>query len=780
MAVYDNFKIYFDKVVKSYLPYKSNNTYQGLCAALRDPFFKDSYDTIPKDLQLYVENQKVTPPLYDNLLLSNGYPADIVSTILTEDKAKILNHLMHYQAINGTLNHWKKICQLFNEKIAVSELYAVYKKNKQHQMDWFMMANPIFNNISSEIELEYDYDEIYNATPTYFLSKLQLNQLLRDKSLVLPFKTNLVIIDSSEIIEYSMLDSIVSSVAYSYFQYEKIELALNQIHYSFTIGTLYQLWQYLSFFALGEVPGSDKGIDNLMFSVSQSPPYTLRPSAENCVKYLINEYDKITNKNDLYNWLTKVNIGYRSNLSDNQRLVSLNAIRINLSKQVPVSLISYFEQLIETSDNKRFGLDRCMTIIDECLTDFIDHELSGLAKEYEKWLRLPLAKQTTNIKNTTTYKLLLEFKPYHTQFILRAKLRLLSNDKTNMAKVEDHVYFVHHIYAHSGAVVGDSFELCKKYHFDFTLIYDDNTTNIECKKAGKLKIGQMLTATSESLQLLEGQCEKVQLIDIQQSQINVTSSQYYKIVNNDLNIYNPQLGKLLTKNSLISVGQLDEDFIKAITDLNNSLIIQLNLANEYLIDLKNNNQAEITKNQFEEYITNNFNVDNSIKDYLRSYYKVLPVNNSHNEEYFLIEDLLKDVNRLFEEYILLDETINEYKRILYEDNQCLLVFDRNWKCLSGTYDKLLVYDLPPVFELMDIEGAQWTFPNIISSCIVNCNEIAFNNTYIGDTIYLPEDKRSDGVKVIGKDLLGLNLLCDRHYTGTAGTFSKICRYRSGF
>ena len=87
-------------------------------------------------------------------------------------------------------------------------------------------------------------------------------------------------------------------------------------------------------------------------------------------------------------------------------------------------------------------------------------------------------------------------------------------------------------------------------------------------------------------------------------------------------------------------------------------------------------------------------------------------------------------------------------------------------------------ELPPINET--VSGGLWSFSNLNVINYVHCNEEAFRLIYIGDKIFVPDDGIGYGVEVIGKDLSTLNLILNTSYTGTAGTFAVIGRYRSGF
>jgi CheY-like chemotaxis protein len=244
---YNNFISYFDRFIKPYLPFKNNKTYQSFCSLLKDNYFKDSYLNIPEHLATYVEDQKVNIELYSKLLIGNGYPEDLVNQLSTAEKEILIDKFMHYQAKSGTLAHFKQICNEFGDNFNVYELYADYRKctvNAKITMDWIMAPKPIYK-YNNATPTTYDYDEIYNGTPTYFLSKLQLELWRKGKSITLPFKTNLIMLDLQSQKEENEMEQLLAATTFFYFKDYYFSLFLEGETYDITISDAYRLYYYI-------------------------------------------------------------------------------------------------------------------------------------------------------------------------------------------------------------------------------------------------------------------------------------------------------------------------------------------------------------------------------------------------------------------------------------------------------------------------------------------------------------------------------------------------------
>lgn len=788
MSVYDNFITYFDRLVKSYAPYKTNKTYQSICALLKDNFFKDSYSTIPLNLTTYVEDQKIESGLYYNLLVGNGYRRDFVKELGIGDKETILDKLMHYQNYSGTLYHFKRICSCFRDKFDVYELYGdtrVYtEEDGKLKRRWVMVGNPIYLVSNPEDIVDdriNDYDEIYNGTPEYFISTTQLNYwYFLAGAIVLPFKTNLVLLVWQNMTEFSILDTIIMATAYSQFQYEYVNVTINNINYDLTIGDVYQLWHYCLIYASGELNNFKTTIKNVIFGISANPPYTLTPGLGNSIEKVIDAYNNIIDKETSDYFIKNfINDNYSQYISNSA--LTITNIRKKLVFKLNSIVVDYFEYLINSAVNKINGIYAALSVLETIIDDFISTSENPLVGQYQKYLKLLLSKPTTNLKDTITYKLLYEFKPYHTRFIEKNKTKISSKDKLDNAFIKDRVYFVHHVWETSAICISYSYDFKKIYRGKYFMEYDKQTFSGKCTDYN-LKIGDLISFSSSEMDIVEGQCSKVQIIDITVNNDIVTNEQYNLILNIKKDT-NPDYSKFINSVSNKILNQNEDDAYNYLLSENENINFQYELMlkylNDYIEHLEDKTALYIKKEDFNNYLINELDLPYEIK---QSYSKLFGtarvyLDSDGNECYIYNElTLLNRTLRLA--FYLSDDDLYKIRFALKDDNQCEYVMDKKWPCPSGNYDKLTIFSLPPVHE--NLTGGFWTFSNVETVHYIHCNKNGFDLIYIGDTIYLPDDGLKYGVKVIGKDIQTLNLILDKNYTGTAGTYSLISRFRSGF
>lgn len=791
MNVYDNLLKYFNRTVRPYLPYRNNKVYQSLCSVLRDYFFKDSYLTIPQDLSTYVENQKINTTLYSNLLIGNGYPNNLVMGWSSSQKEIILEKLMHYQNEAGTLRHYIDICDAFNENFDVYELYAdsrIILDTVQNKVvkKWIMAANPIYLSsklpkiyYSEDTERIHDYDEIYNGTPTYFISTKQLNYWYYfAKAIVLPFKTNLIMLIWKSETEFSMLDSIMMATTYSYYQNEYVNLTCNNVAYHLRISDIYQIWHYLLLYASEDDEKTfNQTIRNVIFGISNSPIFTLKPGLDNSIDKVIEAYNNIIDKDSSDYFINNFYSKFSSYINNGANTIEI--IRKKLLFKVPADLIAYLEYLIDSGISRIFGLYNALSIIEQSVDSFIENSEDELLQKYGKWLKILLSKPTVNVKQTITYQLLYQFKPYHTRFIEKIKIKIISDDKTNNCFIKDIVYFVIHLWQDSGVVISDHVNYIKNIYSNFYLVNGENTVSGNCLDF-KVKIGDIITFSSTSLGIADFDCHNVQIIDITHTNPIITNDQFVQIKNN-IEFNNTFIEEYFNALIILIVNLEFDTVIENLTyelnRTNNKCIFIKEIIKELII-IENEIQI-IEKEEFNQTIIEYFDVHEYIINYLnQQLLPTLEIINIDNIEYYKYNDLINIIDRLNSTFEFNSNNKYIIKKILYSNVICTLHFDLNWKCPTGYYDKLINISLPPINET--VSGGLWSFSNLDVINYVHCNEIAFNSIYLNDIIFVPEDGVSYGIKVIGKDLNTLNLLTNTNYKGTAGTFNVIGRYRSGF
>ena len=124
----EDIKKYFDLYVNGYQPYKDIPQYQAIVNTIVDFYFNHSYNELPLPFKKAFESQVIPTEFYNELLLSIGYPKEIVSNLIEKDKKILLNSFMDYNRYKGTIEQIRKIGNNFLEKIGIYELFIDLRK----------------------------------------------------------------------------------------------------------------------------------------------------------------------------------------------------------------------------------------------------------------------------------------------------------------------------------------------------------------------------------------------------------------------------------------------------------------------------------------------------------------------------------------------------------------------------------------------------------------------------------------------------------------------------
>jgi len=89
------------------------------------------------------------------------------------------------------------------------------------------------------------YATLYNAVPSLLLSESQLTELYSNEQLILPIKSNLMLLDSSLASDVSILYDIIVAIFLHEYKEDYIDIYFKDSAKTVQLKTLYYLWYYL-------------------------------------------------------------------------------------------------------------------------------------------------------------------------------------------------------------------------------------------------------------------------------------------------------------------------------------------------------------------------------------------------------------------------------------------------------------------------------------------------------------------------------------------------------
>jgi len=445
---------YFDKFIKQYHPYEDNEFYQILIKFLQEKFLVESYEDIPKALKIIYEEHTLIPDTYDIILESIGYDKKLLTELSFNQKKIILHSFTDYQYDKGDLKSCLQICSMFNEPINLYELYIDYRVSTS-LFDWYFIPKPLSLTHESLAEkiVPLQYDEIYNDTPTYFVNKATLINAYRTKSIKLPLKSNLLLLEISSLTESDELTNLTLSTALFHFRNLEIPIHIEMKAFSIPVMGLYQLWNYLLMLFYDKLESYENSQETILYDLSgDSFPYTLDESQPNNLQLIRTEYDALEELEEISEFYTdrfrSVFLGHIT-----PQVSTLTSIKRSLSQTVDINLIQYIDTLIgdhPTADS----ISSILLDLRNSLIDYINNvNEDPLFEEYSSVLLNVFELALVNPLNTATYKLIDYFKPYHTQLVSKFKFGISYKSKFTNALLKQSVMFVIHHYEVSACVI---------------------------------------------------------------------------------------------------------------------------------------------------------------------------------------------------------------------------------------------------------------------------------------------------------------------------------------
>ncbi len=465
---------YFDKFIKQYHPYENKELYQILIKFIQENFLVDSYDVIPTLFKTLYENHTLIPDIYDIILESLGYDKQLLLSLTFNQKKIILNNFPNYHHDKGDLKSCIKICKVFNEPIKIYELYIDYRVST-NLFDWYFIPKPLYqkaNTIDDDI-IPLNYDEVYNKTPSYFVNKASLINAYNKKSIKLPLKSNLILLEISSITSSDELTNLTIATTLFYYKNLEIPIYINDKVFSITILGLYQLWQYLLILFFNKIDTFESNKPIILYNLDVDEfQYTLDVNLPNNLQQVAAEYNDLSEMTDIVDFYESK---FKNIFLDHivPHIVTIDSIKRNLAFSIDLTLIQYIENIINTPTAESIS-----SILVDLRNSFDNYRINintdSLFNEYSSVLLNVFELALINPTNTATYKLINFFKPYHTQLITKFQYGIEYKSKFTNALLRQTVMFVTHQYEASACVISTDIWFTEK----ISGVCDVNNSNL--------------------------------------------------------------------------------------------------------------------------------------------------------------------------------------------------------------------------------------------------------------------------------------------------------------
>ena len=299
---------------------------------------------------------------------------------------------------------------------------------------WILRPRPIFIHKRMEQLTEtFSYQAAYNKIPTLLVPEAQLEEMKKNDELILPTKSNIILMDYTQTIDASYFNTLEFTVLMEYIgDYSfSVYLTGSDETTAITYNTAIFTWFYLLAKYYGVTLEGVSIAHHIVMGTNKITDLTLEdlPRVEQ-------EYKDIQTREqliDFYNTYFRDQFGRYYEAEKPTIEVMSETLR-----KLDSSFWQYIEDRIAMAEDQeqdiRFLLDE---IYASLILSFNQYRENAILYE-----RLPILLQfvtqvTTNIKSTDSYKIIYNLKPFHTELLDLAHNKIVVEDKFNALLLSD-------------------------------------------------------------------------------------------------------------------------------------------------------------------------------------------------------------------------------------------------------------------------------------------------------------------------------------------------------
>lgn len=462
----DDIRNFFNTYIRPFAPYGEEKVYDTLINNLTEYYYNQTYINIPTELkQLYEEANFDAPSIYNKLLVAIGVPSAVIEKISVADKIIFLKTLADFSRYKGTFSFVQKVAEAFADRVSVYELFIdldtdgvswVFKPVKLYLHD------DMVENITN-----IPYSTIYNQVPSLILSEEQLTSMHDEEKLILPIKSNLLMLNNDLLTDVSILYDVIVSIFLNTYKNNYLDLYFGDDTKTVQLKTVYFLWYYLLTVYSGVTWTSfaSKILLKFIYGDIGFPSFIgTTPTTINNLSQIIDRYDAIgiTNSSTRdYDNSRQLRDSLYKDISDafyafSGASATTSTDMYNELLVMNSTLIAYIDDRItNTVNGTKTEINLILTEIYSSLV-FYASTYSGdiYFSQYVDYFLRYLPQILIDPENTTTYTILYNLKPYHVEIYSTHNTGVRSHDKFNQVYVDDEseTYFLFKTLAYASAL----------------------------------------------------------------------------------------------------------------------------------------------------------------------------------------------------------------------------------------------------------------------------------------------------------------------------------------
>ncbi len=409
---------FFDEYVKKFPAYSNNITYSTFIDYISKNFTKELYTNIPLIFKELFENNYINIELYDVLLSNIGIPKDVLSKLSINNKILFFKNLTDYFKYKGNITFFDKVSKLFPYQ--TFDIYELYIDYDSDNTEWvFKPKNIIRNTTNDLIENNLDFDEIYNKIPSFLINQNQLDFYKDNNNIILPVKSNIILLDYSDNYNISELINLINATFIKTFGNNVFTCYFSDNQFNISLKEFYLIWYYL-LLRFNDTEFPSVPLKSVIEYSEGNNPFSIYDLDD-----LLDKYNSISN--------SKEAIDFYKEYLENYFLMYSVKTEIgyeDLEYLIPEDFLTYINIKIALSVELNVDYN---TLLTELLNSLIMFSVQEGQDEYfikySEYLINDLTRITFNIKESNSYVLLYNFKPYHTELISSYISKIIINSK---------------------------------------------------------------------------------------------------------------------------------------------------------------------------------------------------------------------------------------------------------------------------------------------------------------------------------------------------------------
>ena len=445
--ILDDIKNFFNTYIKPFAPYREEKVYDTLINNLVEYYYNQAYFNIPQELkQIFEEVDFHGPGIYDKLLIAIGVPSEIITNISLSDKIIFLKTLSDFERYKGTISFFQKVIRSFSDRISIYELFIDLEGE-----NWVFKPVKIYLHDDMDLNVQsIPYATIRNEIPSLILNEEQLTAMYEEEKLILPIKSNLILLDNDMVSDASVLYDVIIAIFLHTYKDSYVDVYFSDNSKTVQLKTIYFLWYYL-ITEYYQIPWTSFSLTSLLRFIYSDVNFPLfigsTPTTIDNLYQIIDRYDniKILNSTERdYDNCRRLRDEFYSDISsafyeyaDSSAVTSTDMYNELIVMNYP--LITYINDRIEsTVIGKKAEIN---TILSEIYSSLILYASTYAGdiyfSQYVDYFLRYLPQIIINPEQTTSYTILYNLKPYHVELYSSYNTGVRIHDKFNQIFIDD-------------------------------------------------------------------------------------------------------------------------------------------------------------------------------------------------------------------------------------------------------------------------------------------------------------------------------------------------------